>query len=378
MSVVITPNGANMNINLSNGSYYRVGCGTTIDQPNTKTVTGVTATPFKLLTQTGFVSDTTTTTFPNAANYDLSGVVIPNPGANGSACNHRIYLLEDNTVCVMYGQLVYSNLNNALAAISTEAFVIPSSIAGAILLCIVSVVKNATALNNTGQCIISNSSSIGATNLNGVSSSSAIGGLATGYNGQFSSTTLGAGNFTVPVGITSIRVTLCGGGGSGGTSTINNPSNGGGPGGCATKTIRNLTPGQVIPYSIASSVGGNQAIGNTTVFGATTQTTSSYFYCTGGNIGGGQTSGGVQDGTFQAGNIVIHPGTQGDIGFYASGSAGFGGKGGGNMLSGQTKNSLYGSTGLNGNVFGGGGSGAVGSLIFSGGNGGAGVILIYY
>jgi hypothetical protein len=91
-------------------------------------------------------------------------------------------------------------------------------------------------------------------------------------SGQQLITTVGAANFTVPAGVISLKVSLCGGGGGGG---FNASARGGGGGGFCVKTWA-VTPGQIIPYVVGaggareSSYGGGGATnGGNTSFNTT-------------------------------------------------------------------------------------------------------------
>lgn len=91
-------------------------------------------------------------------------------------------------------------------------------------------------------------------------------------SGQQLITTPGAGNFTVPAGVISLKVTLTGAGGGGG---FNNSAKGGGGGGYCVKTW-SVTPGQVIPYVVGAGGarenphnGGNATNGGDTTFNGT-------------------------------------------------------------------------------------------------------------
>jgi hypothetical protein len=174
---VISPNGANMNINASTGSIYAIGCNQAVSRfaPNNKTITGGTAISFNMATQLS-VTSTTVTILPNAANYDNAGVITANSGANGSSINHRVFLQQSGAIVIQYGQQVYANLNTAIGAISTEQFIVNplNSRANAVFLGWISIVKNATSLNNTGQAVFTSSNIFGDANTTSGSSGTAI------------------------------------------------------------------------------------------------------------------------------------------------------------------------------------------------------------
>jgi len=172
--------------------------------------------------------------------------------------------------------------------------------------------------------------------------------------------TSGAGNWTVPAGVSRIKVMCAGGGGGGGGGSS---SFGGGGGGGGTlisdvlSEILSVTPGQVIAYSVGvGGSGGNSATGNaegggpggSTSFGGATTRLGSTGGAGGSNTsypgqaGSGPTPGGVtgQNGTIQMSSSNY---TYGDWlggyggGYYmGAGGGGTGGKGGSNHLSSGT------------------------------------------
>jgi PKD-like domain/Ig-like domain CHU_C associated len=104
-------------------------------------------------------------------------------------------------------------------------------------------------------------------------------------------TATGAGTFTVPAGVTQIKVVVRGAGGGGGANLyLLSSGGGGGGGGVATITNYSVTPGQVINYNVGSGgIGGTSSVtvataggaGGDTWFGSTTT-----LYANGGGGGG--------------------------------------------------------------------------------------------
>ena len=196
-----------------------------------------------------------------------------------------------------------------------------------------------------------------------------------------------SGSFTVPAGVTTLYVTGCGGGGGGGggasSSTNSSTSTSGGSGGAAQAVIKtpiNVTPGQVISFTIGSggaggsggatgSNGGVGASGGSTIFG-------SLLTLSGGGAGGAgaygtSTIAGGAGGTGYptGGNGMSAVPTGGTFVIYASGGAGastaFGGGGAAAIAGGASATS-------GGDAFGYGASGGGGGAFITIGQGGTG------
>lgn len=171
-----------------------------------------------------------------------------------------------------------------------------------------------------------------------------------------------SGQWTVPVGVTSVQVSAYAAGGGGGLGTsAGGGGNGGGGGGYAGLNSFSVTPGNVITVSVgiagSGSTGANATVGGDSMFSA-----SSTLLAKGGGAGqdtrGGVTaSGGLAASEF---GDVKHSGGNGAAGA-SNGTTGFGGGGGGGA--GTTAD---GSIGIAGSISGVGGAG--GSV--GGGSGG--------
>jgi len=179
------------------------------------------------------------------------------------------------------------------------------------------------------------------------------------------------GSFVVPDGVYELFVECVGaGGGGGGTGSANTGGGGGGGGGYCMGIIQ-VTPGQVIPYTIGNGGAGsssNGATGGSTSFG-------SFFTANGGGGGASFASspyGGI--GGSGAGGYVISGcyGTDGGWDTRVGGNGGApGGIGGG---AGRGGNGL----GISAISYGAGGGGAYTGVngVVNGGNGGPGAIII--
>jgi hypothetical protein len=182
------------------------------------------------------------------------------------------------------------------------------------------------------------------------------------------------GTFTVPAGITKVKVTVVGGGGGGGGVFLCPPAyaGGGGGGGAAIEIISGLTPGGTVSVTVggggAGGAGADGSAGGTSSFGA-------FCSATGGSGGGGYTS----SGSFAASTGGI--GSGGDLNIRGGGGAGANpySNVAGNSLLGGTTSSPYANGTRAGAPYGGGGAGGVViscAFISNGGAGAAGVVIV--
>lgn len=186
------------------------------------------------------------------------------------------------------------------------------------------------------------------------------------------------GTFTIPAGVTAVKVTVVGGGGAGGGSTATNNGGGGGSGAVAVKWLSSLTPGLTIAVTVGaggvgvSAAGGNNGASSIIASGTQAITTVTAFGGFGGASTGAPSAGGGA-GT-QATNGDINSGGNGGTSAYASTIGGTGGAGpfGG---AGQSASASAGNA-ASGPGAGGGGAGAAGNA--AGGNGAAGIVLFEY
>jgi hypothetical protein len=194
--------------------------------------------------------------------------------------------------------------------------------------------------------------------------SAALPASALGVNGQVFT---GNGTFTIPAGVTRLKVTVVGGGGggcNGGGFGQNAVRGGGGGGGAAIKYLTGMTPGNTLAVTVGaggtanSQPGGNG--GNSTVSSGTQTITTI--------TGAGGEGGPIDISTFATGGL----GTNGDLNIRGSGgeSGSAGGKGGDSILGGG---GATGGTAPAGGAYGGGGTslfngvgsvGAAGVVIF--------------
>jgi len=178
------------------------------------------------------------------------------------------------------------------------------------------------------------------------------------YVGQKGQAFTANGTFTIPTGVTAIKLTVVGGGGAGGSYAVDGCGNqyfgvGGGGGGAAIKFLTSLTSGNTLAVTIGGAAGTSSVAS-----GTQTITTVS---ATGGSNGGN--TNGVSGGIGSNGDLNIGGGGTA-IGTSAGAASIFGGGGAGG-------GGASGPSGSSGRAYGGGGGGGS-----SGGAGAAGVVMI--
>ena len=150
--ILVTPNGANLNINTSTGALWGNGIGWVTNQQNPNSVSIPSKAPatFAYRTQTGGTTGEVSTI--DVGNYDVNGVVTPVPGTQYTT--QRIYQFPTGLIRIQYGQTSYTTLAKALAGLTTESFVEFSNTRdNAILIGLLTVVSTATDLSNTSQAV---------------------------------------------------------------------------------------------------------------------------------------------------------------------------------------------------------------------------------
>lgn len=214
-----------------------------------------------------------------------------------------------------------------------------------------------------------------------VGNGSALTGIAGGFSNMQVFT--GSGTFTVPAGVTKVKVTVVGGGGSSGNSSVTNSGNcgsgGGGGGGAAIKIVSGLTPNGTVAVTVGGASG-------TSSFGAFCSATGG---ASSASVSGTNTSNGGTGGTGTGGDLNF-TGGQGGLGVtISSGSAvQFNNAGGSSILSNTSLcpvgNSNRSVNGIAGSAYGGGASGSsrdwsvLGNGTATGGTGASGVVIVEY
>jgi hypothetical protein len=183
--------------------------------------------------------------------------------------------------------------------------------------------------------------------------------------------------WTIPAGVTKLKVTVIGGGGGGGSSTYYAPHDtyyngaGGGAGAYSVVYLSGLTPGNTLTYTVGAAGAVNGGNGGTSSLSSGSQSITTVT-CTGG--AGGQSVEGYPQGG--AGGSA----TGGTININGSGGSDlYGENGGSNPLGMGGKGSAGGYSTGNGTGYGGGGGGAQNSSPgVSGGAGAPGVVIFEY
>jgi hypothetical protein len=184
-----------------------------------------------------------------------------------------------------------------------------------------------------------------------------------------------SGTFTIPAGVTAVKVTVVAGGGAGGGATTTSSAAGGGAaGGAAIKWLTGLTPGNTLAVTVGSGgTGVANGAGNTGGASSVASGTQTITTITANGGGGGQ--------------ISAQPGAPGPVGsggdLNLQGSAGtipalpnLGGTGGGSLFGGGGPFGLAGPGGPGGAPgAGGGGAGGTASTTVPGGNGANGIVI---
>lgn len=181
-------------------------------------------------------------------------------------------------------------------------------------------------------------------------------------------------NFTVPLGVTLMRVTVLGGGGGGGGSNGSYAGAGGGAGGFASGTL-SVTPGNSVAITVgAGGAGGAAGVsagsGGNSSFGTLLSATGGQ----GGQFQTATSTPGGAGGTGSGGELT-GPGGYGADG--QNGTTVIGGHGGQSMLGGGGRTSTAGNTALNGQAPGSGGGGTYNSA-GNGGQGATGIVILEY
>ncbi len=187
-----------------------------------------------------------------------------------------------------------------------------------------------------------------------------------------------SGGWTVPQGVTQVRVRVIGGGGGGGGGSSSFSGGGGGAGGFAQAVVQ-ITPGTTVPVTIGQGGTGGQP--GQTGSGGGSSTFGGILGATGGGGGGSNNpfSQGGAGGVGQANGSVQNPLTQ--FGGYGTdgytGTTAPAGAGGASAMGGGGRGASGGGAAANGQASGSGGGGAYGGSV-PGGQGANGLVIVEY
>jgi hypothetical protein len=165
--IIVSPNGANLNINTSAGGLWGNGIGWTTNQlnPNQVSIAAKSPASFFYRTQTGGTSSSVTLIDPTK--YDVGGAITSIGNANSDeSTNQRVYLYPTGVINILYGQTKYTNLSAAVAGIQTETFVTyPNAQTTGVLIGIISVrndiVADGQPLTNSNYAVFTSVSKFG-------------------------------------------------------------------------------------------------------------------------------------------------------------------------------------------------------------------------
>lgn len=142
-----TANGANLNVNVSAGTIFKLGSNFHNNEhdPHRVSLSSGTAITFRYRRQNSVEGSDVTSVDPD--NYDVGGVLTSVP--NNKFTVQRFVRFQSGLTRVQYGQHVYDNLNEAVAGVSTEAFVTETNMAeNGVLRAYLVVKQGTTALNS--------------------------------------------------------------------------------------------------------------------------------------------------------------------------------------------------------------------------------------
>lgn len=183
-------------------------------------------------------------------------------------------------------------------------------------------------------------------------------------------------SFTIPAGVTRVKLKAWAGGGGGGAGTATIGSGGGGGGGGHTEGLYTVTPAGALVITVGSGGTGSSTSSAGAAGGATSVTGMASGSCATTAGGGGSSSGsggGAAGGGGSGSGGLLNVSGQGGGAGYSIGSAGVGGNGGGSFCAPCTGPSA--SAGGQIGIFPGGGGGG-GGAVNGGGNGAGGLVII--
>jgi len=147
---VIVPNGANLNIDKTAGTIFKLGINylDNYEDPHALTLAEDLGATFRYRLQDSTEYANTVSIDPSM--YDLAGVLTAVP-VNKFTIQH-VYMFQSGGIRIQYGQTLYNSLAEAIEGVDTEAFVTEPNVAeNGIFRCHLVVAEGATDLTNIAQ-----------------------------------------------------------------------------------------------------------------------------------------------------------------------------------------------------------------------------------
>ena len=158
----VAPNGANLGFNKSSGTIFarafnHFSGAVPTNDPHVSGTPAHLPAQFRRVIRNDLVPTPTVVTTLDPANYDLNGVLTPVGGGVNTSTIQRVYLFAANSptaqLVVQYGQMTYSSLANAVAAVGSGTFVPAPFTASGTLIGYISVIRSATNLSDPTQAV---------------------------------------------------------------------------------------------------------------------------------------------------------------------------------------------------------------------------------
>ncbi len=179
--VYVSPNGNNLNINLSSGDIHGSGINFTTDKtnPDEHSVSGTSSVPFVYRNQNGGTSSFVITIDPTT--YDNGGTTTTITGGTNLSTIQHIFYVPSGGIVIQRGQTIYNTLALALTAVDNEDFIVyPNLIENAICIGVIVLRHTTTNLSNTNFARILRADKLG--QLLGAVGGASTGTLQTAYN----------------------------------------------------------------------------------------------------------------------------------------------------------------------------------------------------
>lgn len=145
----LTPIAASLTFTKGAGETFVPGgnVGTSLANPHVVTSPTISPQDVRYATQLSGSSEAVTHTNVYPLSYDVGGVITAIPGSGNQATIQRIFFFTaGNGVTIQYGQVLYSTLANAVAALNTEIFVVNPDLQFATIIGALVITKDCTNL----------------------------------------------------------------------------------------------------------------------------------------------------------------------------------------------------------------------------------------